>query len=88
METKNIGSGGAYIESEIQVPIGTTCNLVPFMDECANIFEAEGTIIRSVKLGTRYGMGIRFDRIPGGDLDSLKEIVVAAQQNEKVPALA
>ena len=79
MESWNISSGGAYIESEIQIPEGTKCSLVPFVDECANIFEAQGIIVRTESRGKHrkghYGMGIRFDNLTESDLQILDGIV-------------
>lgn len=75
MESWNISAGGAYIESEIQIPIGTECTLVPFVDECANIFEARGTVVRTVEAGRRYGIGIRFDELASSDMEILDGIV-------------
>ena len=64
-----------FIKSEIQIPIGTRCTLVPFVDECANIFEAGGVVVRSYEDDGSFGMGIRFDRLAPSDLEILDGIV-------------
>lgn len=75
MESVNISAGGVFIRSEIQIPIGTRCTMVPFVDECANIFEAGGVVVRSHEDEGRYGIGIRFDRLAPSDMEILDGIV-------------
>lgn len=48
MESVDVSSTGIRVQSEVAIEPGTRCRLVPFFDDVARLFEASGTVVRSV----------------------------------------
>lgn len=63
--TRNISSGGLFIETDAPLPIGTTVSLLIHVPSPDGQLQAEGTVVRSAlpaEVGEGApGMAIRFD---------------------------
>ena len=69
-ETRNIGTGGAFIASQLAQPVGTHLTIELTLPTTDQVFTLPA-VVRWAQVGTGGGMGIQF---VGVDVDVLLEL--------------
>jgi len=80
LESLDISTTGIRVESEVGLAVGTRCRLIPFFDDVARLFEADGTVVRVQQQqdSDRAHVGIEFDRLNSAELEALLGILRGA----------
>lgn len=80
LESLDISTTGIRVESEVGLAVGTRCRLIPFFDDVARLFEADGTVVRVQQQtdSDRSHVGIEFDRLNSAELEALLGILRGA----------
>ncbi len=82
--TRDLSLGGAYIETSAVAPATDAEIRLLFLDRCAHpdtVVSVRGTVVRSAG----SGVGVMFTDFEKGALNSLRELVVAADADSTDP---
>lgn len=97
MESLDISTTGIRVESQVGIEVGTRCRLIPFFDDVARLFEADGTVVRVQEIPgekpmrlnepPRAHVGIEFDVLNPAELEALLGILKTADVDPARPAV-